>query len=61
MTTNIQYLQSLSAPATHVAFIISRTGENRQLIEMARNLRKQKESHHPADVGREVNTYWSGG
>ena len=42
MTTNIQYLQSLSAPATHVAFIISRTGENRQLIEMARNLRKQR-------------------
>ena len=41
-TTNIQYLQSLSTPATHVAFIISRTGENRQLIEMARNLRKQK-------------------
>ena len=42
--TNIQYLQSLSTPATHVAFIISRTGENRQLIEMARNLRKQKNS-----------------
>jgi DNA-binding MurR/RpiR family transcriptional regulator len=39
--TNVQYLQSLSVPPDHVAFIISRTGENRQLIEMACHLRKR--------------------
>ncbi|MBP8598923.1 MAG: SIS domain-containing protein [Selenomonas sp.] len=40
--TNLQYLQAMCAPASHVAFIISRTGENRQLIEMAEHLNKQK-------------------
>ena len=40
--TNLQYLQAMCAPSSHVAFIISRTGENRQLIEMAEHLKKQK-------------------
>ena len=35
----MQYLQATAAPKTHVGFFISRTGENRMLLDIARILR----------------------
>ena len=37
-TAKIQYLQARNAPKSHVAFIISRTGENRLLVDIAKIL-----------------------
>ncbi|WP_303298139.1 MurR/RpiR family transcriptional regulator [Mitsuokella multacida] len=36
-----QYLQAVSAPKEHVGFLISRTGENRMLVDIARLLKKR--------------------
>ena len=38
---NVQYLQAISAPKTHIGFFISRTGENRRLIELAEILKER--------------------
>ena len=40
-TTKIQYMQARNAPKTHLAFIISRTGENRFLIDIAKILKEK--------------------
>lgn len=40
-STTMQYLQSYNVPQSHVSFIISRTGENRILLDMAEILHKQ--------------------
>lgn len=39
---NVQYLQALTTTKDHVAFLISRTGKNRRLLEIARLLKKRK-------------------
>jgi len=39
---NAQYVQALASPKSHVAFIISRTGENNKLIEIAEILKTRK-------------------
>lgn len=41
-TMTMQYLQSLNTPKDHIAFIISRTGENRMLIDVAKMLSKNE-------------------
>ncbi|MBR5913690.1 MAG: MurR/RpiR family transcriptional regulator [Selenomonadaceae bacterium] len=38
-STSMQYLQSYSVPKSHISFIISRTGENRILVDIAEILR----------------------
>ena len=40
-TTKIQYMQARNAPKTHLAFIISRTGENRFLNDIAKILKEK--------------------
>lgn len=40
--TDIQVLSTLAAPEGHLAILISHTGENRKLIELARLLRRSK-------------------
>lgn len=39
---NAQYVQAMATPKDHLAIIISRTGENRKLIEIAEILKKRK-------------------
>ncbi len=39
---NSQYMQALNSDETHVAVIISRTGENKRLIEVAKILKQKK-------------------
>ncbi len=39
---NVQYLQAVSSQKDHLAFLISRTGENRRLLEIAQLLKKRK-------------------
>ena len=39
---NAQYLQAITAPKDHIAFFISRTGENRRLVEIAELLQERK-------------------
>ncbi len=38
---SMQYLQAFDAPKDHLGFIISRTGENRMLLDIARQLHEQ--------------------
>ena len=40
-STRMQYLSSYEVPKTHISFFISRTGENRILTDIAKNLKKQ--------------------
>lgn len=39
---NAQYAQAIASTPTHVAFILSHTGENRKLIRIAKTLRDKK-------------------
>lgn len=39
---NVQYAQALSSAPSHIAFILSQTGENRKLIRIAKALRERK-------------------
>lgn len=41
-STNIQIMRALSAPQTHVAILLSRTGENKRLIKIAQILKKRQ-------------------
>lgn len=38
----MQYLQAYHVPPSHISIIISRTGENRMLLDIAKTLHKQK-------------------
>lgn len=46
----MQYLQATGAPKEHVAFFISRTGENRMLLDIAKTAQAAGQSH-PVDYG----------
>ncbi len=42
MSSNSQYMQALICDKTHVAIILSRTGENKRLIDIAKILNRRK-------------------